>query len=601
MGENKTIHKFKIEEEELRILLSSNNHPFPELKKFLENPHLFLKSKKGKILLTQIKKKCKNLGEIPKLNQKLYDTYESGGLRAPYEIPYDARRENLSIAVFYYLFGYNKYLKIIEEYLNAICEEQSWIPPWHEGRILEIYSADTAFILAEILFLLQDRLHKNIIKKVKDSINEKVFNPFLSNPLKSKYDNDVDNWTGVTNSEIGCAFLLIEEDVNRKSKAIHKTIEGLNNFIKNSFNEDGSTTEGILYWNYGISMFLIFSEMLRASTNNKIDLFKIKKIKNIASYPSKIQLSLKVFATFSDSSETGTIFHPGIIQRMSERSHEKSLLNLITEPFIIDWFGITTLLRYILWWNGKSMKAVKISDSYLPDAGIVRLTNNIKKGESINLIVKAGDNGERHNHNDVGSFIINISGENFITDPGRGLYSKGYHDYHNSERYKNIFTNSYGHSVPKIDNNLQSAGRKFSGKILSVKKEKNLKSVNLKMSESYNIPKLKNLIRNISIINNNLILKDKYLFSNNSPKIEEAFITWLDVIVRGNTAIISGKNNKLILTIKEPKNTRFHLEKLKKESRENKKSRILKRISFIIPKTNSNKVNIKIDMNLKIE
>ena len=158
-------------------------------------------------------------------------------------------------------------------------------------------------------------------------------------------------------------------------------------------------------------MFTIFSEMLRASTKNEIDLLKMNKIRNIVKYPPKIQLDRDMFATFSDSSEN-TYFHPGIIQRLSERTKEDSLLNLISKNSGLDWFGINFILRYILWWNGEINEKLNIDDTILKDAGIVRLTK-----DKIRIIAKAGNNGENHNHNDIGSFIIHHSGENFITDP----------------------------------------------------------------------------------------------------------------------------------------------------------------------------------------
>lgn len=596
MNKNKVLNKFNITERELRILLGMNNHPFPELKRFIANPEDYLENRQTKDLLKKVKSKFEDLKEVPKINKSLYDQYNKDGKRGSYEKPHNSRREKLSICVLYYLLGHKKYLNTIEKYLNAICDEHTWVMPFHRGRIIDLYSADTAFILAEIIFILKDKINSKIYTKVEKTINKRIFIPYLDKNIKHRWYKNNDNWNAVCNSEIASAFLLIEDNNARKARAIKKALGGLEVYINKSFKDDGSTEEGILYWNYGISMFVIFSEMLRASSKNKIDLLKINKVKKIAQYPSQIQLSLKAFATFSDTSETGAIFHPGIIQRLSQMTGEKSLLGLISKPSELDWFGINTMLRRILWWNGKITNSVELGDSTLLDVGIARL---IGKGSSVSLITKAGNNGENHNHNDVGSFIINIFGENFVTDPGAGLYSKGYHDYSNSARYKNIFTNSFGHSVPRIDNTLQSAGKKFSGKILSVKKINSTKYVSIEMSGAYNIPKLKKLIRNISIKDNKVILEDKYLFSGNSLEIEEALITWLNVVVRKNIAIISNKNHKLLLTIQEPQNVKFNLKKLTKESKENEKSKVLKRISLTIPKTENNKVNIKIDMEVK--
>jgi hypothetical protein len=39
------------------------------------------------------------------------------------------------------------------------------------------------------------------------------------------------------------------------------------------------------------------------------------------------------------------------------------------------------------------------------------------------MAIKGGNNGESHNHNDVGSFIIYTDGEPLFIDPGVGEYT----------------------------------------------------------------------------------------------------------------------------------------------------------------------------------
>jgi hypothetical protein len=58
-----------------------------------------------------------------------------------------------------------------------------------------------------------------------------------------------------------------------------------------------------------------------------------------------------------------------------------------------------------------------------------------------------------------------VDGENLLTDPGRGLYSR---NYFGERRYESAFASSYGHSVPRIDGQLQAAGAEFRGELLGV-------------------------------------------------------------------------------------------------------------------------------------
>ena len=59
--------------------------------------------------------------------------------------------------------------------------------------------------------------------------------------------------------------------------------------------------------------------------------------------------------------------------------------------------------------------------------------------------IKGGNNGEPHNHNDVGSFLYFIGEEEIISDLGAGEYTKAYFG---PERYSVLCCSSRGHSVP---------------------------------------------------------------------------------------------------------------------------------------------------------
>ncbi|OGC38631.1 hypothetical protein A3K42_01135 [candidate division WWE3 bacterium RBG_13_37_7] len=507
---------------------------------------------------------------------------------------------NLSIAAFLFFLKKGDYKELIEKYLLAICEEKTWVIPAHEGRLIDLYAADTALTLAEILYILGDNINPKVRNEVIQNINIKVLDPYINNITEHKWYKSSDNWNAVCNSEIAATFLLVKSDSKRKAHAIKTAIEGLQVYLNTSFKPDGSTSEGINYWNYGMSMFVTFSEMLRATTNNQVDLLAHECIKKIASFPSNIQLGLNSFASFSDTNEedAGTTFNPGIIQRLSERTGEKSLRNLIVDPVKVDWLGISTILRFILWWDGNTNNKYVVNDVLLPDAGIARINSTLKDTTPITLIIKAGNNGENHNHSDIGSFTLNIDGENLLTDPGAGLYNK---DYFSEKRYENIFANSFGHSVPIIDNKLQANGTQFYGKITDFEVSTKVKKIRLEMSKAYNTKNLTSLTREVKLTNDiekmPITIEDNFTFIKETSVIEEAFVTWNEVNINEKTAIINGNKYCAKLTITEPETgVSLTLEKLDKESKENKKKRTLNRICFKIAASTAKVVKFKLNI-----
>jgi hypothetical protein len=114
------------------------------------------------------------------------------------------------------------------------------------------------------------------------------------------------------------------------------------------------------------------------------------------------------------------------------------------------------IFRTAAWWDcTQPLPSLEPRDFVLPDTGVIKLAGRTEDGKPVLLVTKAGHNGGHHSHTDVATFIVSVDGESLIPDPGRGLYSK---DYFRAGRYKNVFNNSYSHSVPRIGGQLQAPG-----------------------------------------------------------------------------------------------------------------------------------------------
>ena len=70
----------------------------------------------------------------------------------------------------------------------------------------------------------------------------------------------------------------------------------------------------------------------------------------------------------------------------------------------------------------------------------------------------AGHNGQSHNHNDVGNFIIYANGRPFIIDVGRPEYTR---QTFSSRRYEIWAMQSAYHNLPTINGIMQKEGRQY--------------------------------------------------------------------------------------------------------------------------------------------
>jgi hypothetical protein len=259
------------------------------------------------------------------------------------------------------------------------------------------------------------------------------------------------------------------------------------------------------------------------------------------------------------------------------------------------------MLRNMLWWDGKQPKSATVEDSTLPKGGTARLVAARPKGAPVILAIKAGHNGENHNQNDVGSFMVHVDGENLLTDPGRGLYSR---DYFGKRRYENIFANSYGHSVPRIAGQLQAAGADYRGTLVDVQLDAEndaQKEATVEFARAYPVSELASAQRQLSVAAGAkeavvAWLHDRFRFESQPQEIEEAFVTWMEVETEGSDALIRGQQHTLRLTIEEPAGAHFHLEQLDEASKANHREGVLKRLTFRLPVATETEARVRLEI-----
>ncbi len=574
---------FSLTAVEIQRLLVPSAPCLPELEAAWRDLDALRGAPQTQLALGQTQLLMEAIEQVPPLTYTHYRTFIRSGDRRDFEAPYFLRRARLAAAALRLFLGQADLKDVVQDTIWAICEETDWVVPAHEGVVIDLFAAETGFALADMLMLLGDTLDAEVRSRVRMEIERRVFDPYLRLYGSLWWYKGHLNWNGVCNSSVAATFLLLEPEPSRAARALELALAGLRVFLDTAFERDGSSTEGVGYWHYGLINFVALAEMLRARSGGAIDLLASEQVRAIAAFPSKLLLSGSSFATFSDCDEI-VHFEPGVIARLAERTGEESLLDLLVPSALMGrnrW--LTMLLRNILWWDGTYHAGRPLGDVYLPFGSVARLTAHTPQGSPVALAVKAGHNDENHNHNDVGSFILHVDGETLLTDPGRGLYNR---QYFGPQRYESIFANSYGHSVPRIGGQLQSAGREFYGQFLSVETTGPVKRAEIELARAYPVATLDSARRQLSLDGSGIVwLQDTFRFSENPVEIEEAFITWLDVGVNGSSAVIHGQHHDLRLTVEVPAGLRFEVEKLEAHRQADGASAggVLSRIGVVLP------------------
>lgn len=567
------------------------------------------------LILSTLRRQTPDLTAIPNGTYTLYRQFEHSGYRRGYERIFFEKRSMLSRAVLEFILGDSAMRAVIHDLLWDICEETSWVLPAHEEQgpdfwelkpsprqhpwgahtaltrepdAIDLFCAETGAALAETVYLLGDQLAPEVVQRVRQEVERRIFKPYLAYGRKHWWYKGPLNWNGVCNGSIGMAFMRLERDPRTLNEAIAQVLEGFEAYIATGFEADGGSIEGIGYWNYGLMYYITLAELLREQTGGALDLLANPRLVDIAHYPLVVALAKGTYVNFGDAVEA-TALSLGVVSRLAERTGVTELRGLLLDPTQMEGgfaaAKVPIVLRDAAWWDGQvaPFPAAVHQDHYLPHCGITKFSGRSPSGKTVLLTAKAGHTDGHHSHTDIATFIYNLNGESLLCDPGRGLYSK---EYFRLPRYQNIFCNSIGHSVPRIGGTLQTPGpefggkRQFFGQMSPPQTEAGQKSVSIAFGGAYNLPALRQAERTLSFdaANGALTLCDAFAFNGSPLEVEEAFVTWSQVSTSGGTATLRGSQGALELTILAPAGAVFETQSLAEDCQTHQREGVLTRL-----------------------
>ena len=220
--------------DDLLPLIANTNPLFPELEAARANLAALRSSPQAQVILAQTEPLMADIAAIPQPKYTAYRRFIKDGDREEYEAPYFARRAKLSALAFRAFLGVETGLPLktlIEDYIWAICEETNWVLPAHEGRPIDLFSAETAFLLAQTVALLGDQLDAEVAHRIYAEVDRRVLEPYLRWHYSMWWYQGGNNWNGVCNSSVASAFLLLERDPRRVAEALAIAFSGLQTFL----------------------------------------------------------------------------------------------------------------------------------------------------------------------------------------------------------------------------------------------------------------------------------------------------------------------------------------------------------------------------------
>lgn len=457
------------------------------------------------------------------LSYTSFKAFYTSGSRKEYEYEYFYHRRRLNtFAILAIVYEDNdEYLCQLQDAVWAVLDEFTWALPAHIPHDTEIadcktwidlFAAETAFTLAEILLLLGGRLDRMIAERVEYEVRRRVITPYLEGKSNS-WDFLENNWAAVCAGSVGAAFLYLAD--NSEIEAVLPRIKNTLECYLRGFGYDGACVEGLNYWIYGFGYFTYFAQLLYEYSGGKENLFEDNKVKNIALFPQKIMLRNNKTVNFSDCGDS-------FMQRSGLMHFLKGKYDEVIVPDDNSALGFdgdscyrfAHLIRDFIWRSSKIKKQNEeaYGFEYFKDAEWY-----IKKTENYEFAAKAGTNNESHNHNDIASFLLNVNGYAVISDSGRGEYTA---DYFSDKRYEYFAPSALAHSVPVINGNLQQPGETYFGRITEADNDRLV----IEFENAYDDKTLKSLKRSFDFYRDKIIMHDRISLCEEPQSITEHFI-----------------------------------------------------------------------------
>ncbi|HWT57635.1 MAG TPA: heparinase II/III family protein [Rhizobium sp.] len=436
-----------------------------------------------------------------------YREYTETGNRSRFEALYFTRRRMLNDLVLGELVeAGGRFLPKIVDGIFLIAEESGWQLPAHNayGRggprlplpdtsqpVVDLFAAETAALLATIVALLGDALDgisPEVATRVKREIETRILTPYLGRHFwwMGSGEERMNNWTAWITQNVLLSAFSLKTDQSTRRAVVERALGSLDAFLKD-YAEDGACEEGVVYYRHAaLCLNGALTVLDRVAPGLFDGIWRQPKIRNMAEYIANMHVAGRHYFNFADSS--------AVVEPCSAREYlfGKSVGSEMLSAFAAAdraaaesphlpgewnlWYRVQELLV------GHTIPAAELQpasgrDIFYPGIGLF-----IARDGQFSLAVKAGNNGEGHNHNDVGSVTLYKNGRPFLIDVGVETYTA---KTFSPRRYEIWTMQSAYHNLPTFGGVMQSAGEAFGARDVEVEFGDGEARISLDISGAY--------------------------------------------------------------------------------------------------------------------
>ena len=445
------------------------------------------------------------------------------GNRERFEASYMKRRRMLNaFAMAEYAKADSKHMDRIIDGIMLLCEESGWQLPAHNTYIrdtpchplpdnsrpvIDLFAAETGAQLATLKYLFGKKINKIsplINDRIKKELSWRIIKPYLEEHFwwMGNGDEPMCNWTAWCTQNILLTVFLSPCDEATKQAVVRKAAVSLDAFLKD-YGEDGACEEGILYYRHaGLCLFGALDILAQVAPQAFAPLWQNPKIRNIAEFVAHMHVQNDRYFNFADSSARagycgareylfGKAVGSDMLQDFALNSWQQDPAPDLPDEVNLHYRLLAAHWRFLT--QEIDNPAPIIEDHYYPSIGLMTA-----RDDHYALAVKAGNNGDSHNHNDVGSFILYKNNKPFLIDIGVETYSA---KTFSKDRYDIWTMQSIYHNLPHFNGIGQMDGEAYAARDVKVQLDDDICSMEMDLADTYpQIAGLKSYRRTMRLI-----------------------------------------------------------------------------------------------------
>lgn len=510
-----------------------------------------------------------------------YLEYERSGERNIMQNPYEANRKAINMLMMAELAeGKGRF---VDQLINGVffsCEMTSWVlsahlprqstkrsmPDWRE-QIIDLGSGNYGSMLAWVYYFFHDTFDKAnpvISLRLRHELQERILDPYMENDREWwmafhwKPGEIINNWNPWCNSNVLQCYLLLEEDREKLTDAVWRTMQSVDKFI-NFVKSDGACEEGTSYWGHAAGKMYDYLQILSDGTNGKVSLFNNPMIRRMGEYISRSYVGDGWVVNFADASAKGggdapLIYRYGRAVGSEEMMQFAAYLLKGKRPTIPLGNDVFRTLQCVLLNKGleQTRPAHNVpACTWYPETEFCYLTNN----SGWFLATKGGFNNESHNHNDAGTFSLYINNTPILIDAGVGTYTR---QTFSSERYSIWTMQSNYHNLPMINGVPQRFGQEYKATNVVCKEKQRFFSADISTAYPEEAA-VNSWIRSYKLENKRLVITDKFSLKETRAANQVNFLVWgdIDISKAGKVIVKVGEEQA---TLEYPANFKATLE-----------------------------------------